>query len=121
MEMNYRLPVKSDVDVPVQFGTPSINIDSAEVSWEISTEGKLDAAVLRIPGQSLRFDDRGVILSTYPELESHAYRLSTYIANCLFKQTGFDAIYPETVLLRTPELRAETVEEKTYSLTATEQ
>jgi hypothetical protein len=112
MEMIYRVPVKSDVDVPVQYGTPPINIDNADVSWDISSEGKLNTVVLRIPGQPLRFDDRGVILSTYPELESHAYRLSTYIANCLFKQTGFDAIDPETVLLRTPELRAETAEEE---------
>lgn len=112
MEMIYRLSVKSDVDILVQFGTPSININSAEVSWEISPEGKLKSVVLRIPDQPLRFDDRGVILSTYPELESHAYRLSVYIANCLFKQTGFDAIDPETVLLGTPELRAERAEEE---------
>ena len=111
MEMIYRLPVKLGVDVPVQSGTSSISIDSAEVSWEIA-EGKLNTVVLRIPNQPLRLDERGVVLSTYPELESHAYRLSTYIANCLFKQTGFDAIDPETVLLKTPELRAETAEEK---------
>ncbi len=111
MEMTYRLPVKSGVNVPAQPGISSISLDSAEVSWE-TTQGKLSTVVLRIFGQRLRFDDRGVILSTYPELESHAYRLSTYIANCVFKQTGFDAIDPETVLLGTPELHAETAEEK---------
>lgn len=111
METIYRLAIKSDIDLPVKSGTPPIYIDGAEVRWEVSPEHKLQGVLIRITGQPMRLDDRGVILSTYPELESRAYRLSTYIANCLFKQTGFDAIAPEEALLSSPELRAETSHE----------
>lgn len=112
MEVIYRLPAKPDVDLPVRFGTAPIKIDDAEVRWEISSGGKLNTVVLRFPGQTLRFDNRGVILSTFPELESRAYRLSTYVANRLYQQTSFDAIDPETVLSVTPELYAESLHEE---------
>lgn len=111
MEIVYRLAIKSDVDLPVEVGTSSIHVDDAEVEWEVGAEASLQGVVIHILGKPMRFDDRGVILSTYPELESHAYRLSNYIANCLFKQTGFDAVDPEEVLLRSPELHAETSQE----------
>jgi hypothetical protein len=112
MEVIYQLPAKPEVTLPIRSSAPSIEIDGAKVSWEVSTESKLDTIVLRISGQPLQFDERGVILSTYPKLESLAYRLSTYLANCLLRQTGFDAIDPELVFLRTPELRAETPDEE---------
>jgi hypothetical protein len=112
VEIVYQLLVKPEVDLPIRSSVKSLQIEDAKINWQISRGSKLNAVVLQISGQPLQFDERGVILSTYPELESLAYRLSTYIANCLFKQTGFDAIDPETVLLSTPELRAETADEE---------
>jgi hypothetical protein len=112
MEVIYELPVESEIELPVRTGTPPIEINGATVSWEVNEESTLDTIVLRIPHQPLKFDERGVILSTYPELESLAYRLTAYIANSVFKQTGFDAINPETVVGLTPVLRGETAEEK---------
>jgi hypothetical protein len=112
MEVIYELPVESEIELPVRTGTPPIEINGATVSWEVNEESTLDTIVLRIPHQPLKFDERGVILSTYPELESLAYRLTAYIANSVFKQTGFDAINRETVVGLTPVLRGETAEEK---------
>lgn len=112
MEAVYRLPAKSGADLPIPSGTQSIQIANARVEWEANAEGKLSTVVLRISGQSLKFDDRGVILSTYPGLESLAYRLSLYIANSMLEQTGFDAIDPEMVLRNTPELKPETPDEE---------
>jgi hypothetical protein len=113
MEVVYRLPVKSDIELPAQVGTPPIHINGATVCWEVSEDSKLEAVVLRIAHQPVKLDDQGVILSTYPELETLAYRLSSYIANCVCKQTALDAIDPETVVGKTPELFAETPDEET--------
>jgi hypothetical protein len=82
------------------------------VIWEGNKENILDAIELRISNQPLKLDERGVILSSYPKLESLAYRLSAYIANSVYKQTGFDAIDPETVVGKTPELCGETTDEE---------
>jgi len=112
MKAVYRLPTKSGVTLPVPSSTPSIQVDNATVEWEVNSEGMLSTTVLRIAGQSLRYNGKGAILSTYPELEFLAYRLSTYIANCVLKQTGFDAIDPEMVLRRTPDLYPETPDEE---------
>jgi hypothetical protein len=112
MEVIYELPVKSEIEFPVRTGTPPIEINGATVSWEVNEESNLDTVILRISHQPLRLDERGVILSPYPELESLAYRLTAYIANSVYKQTGFDAIDPETVVGKTPKLRGETAEEK---------
>lgn len=112
MKVVYRLPAKSGVNLPIPPGTPQIQVDAATVGWEVDSDKKLNTIVLTISGQPLRLDDRGTILSTYPELEALAYRFSTYIANCVLQQTGFDAIDPEVVLQTTPELYPETLEEE---------
>lgn len=111
MKVVYRLPAESGVDLPIPSGTPQIQVDAATVGWEVDSDKKLNTIVLTISGQPLRLDDRGTILTTYPELQALAYRFSSYIANCVLQQTGFDAIDPEIVLRATPELYPETPEE----------
>lgn len=112
MEAVYRIPIKAGVDLPVASGTSPTQVGNAAVDWEADPEGKLSTVVLRISGQALKFDDNGTIQSTYPELETFAYRLSNYIANSVLKQTGYDAIDPETVLQKTPEVHPETPDEE---------
>src|SRR5829696_5194343 len=113
MEVIYRLPVTAQTELTVQAGTSPIEINGSTVIWEVNEGSKLAAIELRISHQPIEFDEQGVILSTYPELETLAYRLSAYIANSVFKQTSYDVINPETVVGKTPELRAETADEET--------
>jgi methylamine utilization protein MauJ len=112
MEVIYRLPVNPQTELSVQDGTLPIEINGATVIWEVTEEGNLAAIELRIAHQPIKYDERGVILSTHPELDALAYRLNSYIANSVFKQTALDAIDPETVVGKTPELQAETAEEE---------
>lgn len=112
MEVVYRFPVKAGVELTVPFATPSIRIENAIVNWEADSERKLSTVVLRISSQPLKLDQQGAIVPIYPELQVLAHRLSTYIANSVLRQTGFDAINSEIVLRSSPELYPETPDEE---------
>ncbi len=120
MRVEYRLPVKQDINIPVPLGTNSIvieipDIKNTKVQWEVDAKKNLSAVVLVIHGLEIKRESKGNNISPYPEPEDemYAYRLAVYIANCILIQTGFDAIDPEKVLLAAPHVFPETTAEET--------
>ncbi|MFA4955855.1 MAG: hypothetical protein WC556_02635 [Candidatus Methanoperedens sp.] len=120
MRVEYRLPVKQDINIPVPLGTNSIvieipDIKNTKVQWEVDAKKNLSAVVLVIYGLEIKRESKGNHISPYPEPEDemYAYRLAVYIANCILIQTGFDAIDPEKVLLAAPHVFPETTAEET--------
>ena len=64
------------------------------------------------PGAEIRYNDKGAILPTYPELEEAAYRVANFVANRLFIQTAYDAIDLDQVLSEAPAISPENANEK---------
>jgi len=113
MKAFYRIPIKAGGGVPVTTKIAPVQIGNAKIDWGMDGNNKLSSIGLTISEAELRRDSAGVIHATYPELEEAAFKAATYIANSILVHTGADAIDPEIVLLKTPELFPETPEEET--------
>ena len=67
---------------------------------------------MEIFGKPVNFDEDGKILSFYPEIESIAFNMASFVANQIFVQTSIEVFDPFSILTYSPELIAETVEEE---------
>lgn len=112
MKIEYTIPVRPGVAVPVPGGTPEITIGSMQVRWKESPGGHLEAVILEMTGADIRYNANGAIMPVYPELEEEAYRVANFMANKMFVQTDFDAIDPDHILQAAPAISPETPDEE---------
>ena len=111
MKAIYKLPVKQGLVIKVQSGNIPIKLDNTEVRLDVDEYDHLNCVTLIISGAELRRESSGTIISSYPELEELVFRMTTYIANNILIQTGFDALCLENVL-DTPDILPESCEEE---------
>lgn len=113
MKVTYTIRVRPNVALPIPPGTVGVTVGVATIAWQVTEGGHLEALVLTFAGAEVRYNENGAILPTYPELEEEAYRVSSFVADRLFVQTGFDAIDAGEVLLGAPAIAPENVDEET--------
>jgi hypothetical protein len=102
MRIEYTIPVRSEVAVPVPPGTTGGVLDGVAFNWRVSEGGHLVALVIEFTGAEIRYNENGAILPTYREIEEAAYRITNYLANRIFVQTAFDPFDAENVLAEAP-------------------
>jgi hypothetical protein len=107
VKVRYTIPVRPGEEMPVPEGAESIMIGEARVEWQTDDQGVLRAVSIEFSGIEPQLDERGVILSDYPEVEDRAYEVATYLANRIFPQTAFEPIDPARVLDGSPKLSPE--------------
>lgn len=112
MKVTYTIRVLPSVAVPVPPGTLGLTIATATVSWEVTEGGYLEAVVIAFSGAEMRYNEKGSILPTYPELEEDAYRVANFVADRIFVQTAFYAIDPSDVLSQAPVIAPENPNEQ---------
>ena len=112
MRLVYKLPVTVKVQCPPDAARVVFTVGGikAEVDWQVDDHGYLSAVRLALLGQSVSDVEP---LAPPPGSEETAFRVAAYIANSIRKQqTILDLIDPEDVRSGSPELQAETEDEK---------
>ena len=112
MKVVYTLSVRSGLAVPIAPGTPGLIVGKAAVGWKTDKEDNLEAIVLEFSGVDLSYTQEGSIVPAPAQLQEEAYRVANYIANRLYVQTSFDAIDPQSVLLKAPMVFPENSQEE---------
>ena len=112
MRVVYKLEVTQKGIIPDPCGPGAMQVDDAQVSWEVDAGGSLQLVSIEFSGVPLRKSADGRILTTWPELESRAFSVAAYVANCALIQVGVDIIDPASVLRTTPEALPETSAER---------
>ena len=87
-------------------------IEELVVHWKIDEDNNLLKIFLDITGQKIRPDDIGRISSSYPVIEAKAFNAACFLSNSIYTQTSIYAFDPHQILQKSPELIAETEEEK---------
>lgn len=112
MKVTHTIGIRAGVAVPVPPGTPGITVGMANVDWQVTEDGFLEAVVLTFTGVEVRCNENGAIQPTNPELQEEAYRVASFVSDRLFVQTAVDAISPDEVLLAAPAIAPENEDEE---------
>lgn len=107
----YKINTQKDEQVTVPKDTIPISINGCKVSWDINDNEKLEKIIIDISGFPIKLDERGIILSSYPEIDTIAFNLAAFLSNSIFIQTSIDAFDPFSILTASPELIPESDEE----------
>jgi hypothetical protein len=108
----YNIITQKKEKVTVSDGTTPISFNNCNAKWVVDLEDKLEKVVLDVSGCPIKKDDRGAILSSYPEIDAMAYNFAAYLANYIFIETGIDPFDPFSILSGSPELVAENEREE---------
>jgi hypothetical protein len=118
MKVVYTLPVRPGVEITVASATPELTLGNMIIEWKCDNSQKLKAAVLEFSGVDLSYTPEGSIDPAPPQVQEHAYRVASYIANRIYTQTSLEVIAPESVLMVAPRVFPETsTEEAAFSKT----
>lgn len=89
----------------------SIQLEDAEVLWNIDTDKKLKDITIIFKGVNIDKNSSGIILTINRELDEKVFKIATYISNKILLNTGIDALDPESVLYNSPSIFAENKED----------
>lgn len=109
----YVIPVVKEVSIPVSDDVVPITFNNnCRVSWQKNADNNLENVILEILGQQIYRDQKGTILSSYPQIDTIAYNMAVFLANNIFIQTSVHAIDPLVVLNHSLELIPESADEE---------
>lgn len=113
MQVKFQVKVtEGEIEVKDLEMFKSIQLEDAEVLWNIDTKKILTSVDIVFKGVDIVKDSAGVILTTNRELDEKAFKIATYISNKIFLNTGIDGVDPKNVLNNSPSVFAENKEEK---------
>ncbi|WP_372657499.1 hypothetical protein, partial [Hydrogenophaga sp.] len=112
MKAIYSLNLRPEVLVPVQVQTDSLIVDGAVCSWSVDEAGNLASVEVEFQGLPITYTDDGRIMPTTPSLQEQAYRVANFLANQIYFQTAIDAIDPNQIVLGSPAVFPESLEEQ---------
>ncbi len=112
MRVIYRAQIGEAIPVAGQPDPTDLD-DGTRAEWEVE-DNRLTALRLILSGMTLERDAAtGAILMTTPAIEQAAFHAASLVANCLFVQTGIDALDPYAVVQQSPQdIGPETPEEE---------
>lgn len=114
MQVEFQVKViKGKIEVKEEETFKPIQLEDAEILWDIDANNKkIEGISIVFKGVDITKDSSDNILPTNRDLDEKAFKIATYISNKIFLNTGIDALEPESILCKSPNIFSENQEEK---------
>lgn len=108
----YTITLQEDEQIAVSDTIAPVSFDSYKVFWRSNGQKKIEKIIMEICDRPIKSDNRGIILSSYPELDAIAFNFATFLSNSIFIQTSIDPFDPFSILSTSPELIPQSPDEE---------
>lgn len=113
MKLKYKILLKEGASVSFSTGSESIRIDNdINLAFETDSNKVLSRIVIEVSNQQIKYDQQGLILTEYSEINDRLFPIITYISNSIYTQTTIDALDPHNKQNYSAELFPETPQEQ---------
>ncbi len=108
----YTINVQEYEQITVSDTKPPISFKGYKVFWCSNSQRKLEKIIMEISDRPIKLDNRGIVLSRYPELDAIVFNFASFLSNSIFIQTSIDPFDPFSILSSSPELIPQSPEEE---------
>lgn len=115
IKMRYRYEInieeKQPISVPEDIPERTV-FGKLQIHWVQEERGRLSKVYIDVIDNQIRYDKEENISPCDPEVEAKVFNAAYLVANSIFLQTGVQPFDPQNILATSPEMIAETKDEK---------